>query len=60
MRAAHVVAGLLAVAYVSSASAQTPECSGYAANAQRVCAAAVDGTRAFHPLFGMLVWDTRP
>lgn len=60
MRAAHLVAGLLAVAYVSSAYAQTPECSGYAGNAERVCAAAVDGTRAFHPLFGMLVSGGNP
>ena len=60
MRAAHLVAGFLAVACVSSAYAQTPECSGYAGNAERVCAAAVDGTRAFHPLFGMLVSGGNP
>ena len=59
MRAA-LVAGLLTVAYVSSAHAQTPECSGYAGNAERVCAAAVDGTRAFHPVFGMLVSGGNP
>jgi hypothetical protein len=60
MRAARLVAGLLAVAYVSTAQAQTPECSGYSGNAERVCAAAVDGTRAFHPLFGMLVSGGNP
>ena len=60
MRAAHLVAGLLAVAYVSSVHAQTPECSGYAGNAERVCAAAVDGTRAFHPVFGMLISGGNP
>ncbi|HEX6434969.1 MAG TPA: hypothetical protein VFZ87_12035, partial [Gemmatimonadales bacterium] len=60
MRAAHLVAGLLAVAYVSSAYAQTSECSGYAGNAERVCAAAVDGTRAFHPVFGMLISGGNP
>lgn len=62
MRAAHLVAGLLAVAYVSSvqAQSQTPECSGHAGNAERVCAAAVDGTRAIHPLFGMMVSGGNP
>jgi hypothetical protein len=60
MRAPHLVAGLLAVACVSSARAQNPECSGYGGNAERVCAAAVDGTRAFHPLFGMLVSGGNP
>jgi hypothetical protein len=62
MRAAHLVAGVLAVAYASSvqAQSQTPECSGYAGNAERVCAAAVDGTRAFHPVFGMLVSGGNP
>jgi hypothetical protein len=48
------------VACVSSARAQTPECSGYGGNAERVCAAAVDGTRAFHPVFGMLVSGGNP
>jgi hypothetical protein len=62
MRAAHLVAGLLAVAYVSSvqAQSQTPECSAHAGNAERVCAAAVDGTRALHPVFGMLVSGGNP
>ena len=62
MRAAHLVAGLLAVAYVSSVQAQSspPECSGHAGNAERVCAAAVDGTRALHPVFGMLVSGGNP
>jgi hypothetical protein len=60
MRAPYLVAGLLAVAAVSTISAQTPECSGYTGNAERVCAAAVDGTRAFHPVFGMLVSGGNP
>jgi hypothetical protein len=60
MRAAHLVAGLLTVAYVAQAQAQAPECSGYSGNARRVCSAAVDGTRAFHPLFGMLVSGGNP
>jgi len=60
MRAAHLVAGLCLVTLVSSASAQAPECTGYVSNAQRVCTAAVDGTRAFHPLIGILVSGGNP
>jgi hypothetical protein len=45
---------------VSPILAQTPECSGYVADAQRVCAAAVDGTRAFHPVIGVLVSGGNP
>ena len=60
MRVPHVLAGLFAVALASPALAQTPECSGYSGNAERVCAAAVDGTRAFHPSFGMLVSGGNP
>ena len=60
MRAPHLVAGLFAVALASPALAQTPECSSYSGNAERVCAAAVDGTRAFHPVFGMLVSGGNP
>lgn len=60
MRAAPLVSGLFLVAIVSPVRAQTPECSGYAGNAQRVCAAAVDGTRAFHPLIGVLVSGGNP
>jgi hypothetical protein len=55
-----LLAGLFTVALVSPALAQTPECAAYGGNAQRVCAAAVDGTRAFHPLFGMLVSGGNP
>jgi hypothetical protein len=60
MRAPYLVAGLLTVAAVYPISAQTAECSGYSGNAERVCAAAVDGTRAFHPVFGMLVSGGNP
>ena len=60
MRAAPLLAGLSLIAIVSPAIAQTPECSGYVANAQRVCAAAVDGTRAFHPVIGVLVSGGNP
>ena len=60
MRAAPFVSGLFLVAIVSPLLAQTAECSGYAGDAQRVCAAAVDGTRAFHPVIGVLVSGGNP
>ncbi|MEA2724709.1 MAG: hypothetical protein QOH59_2480 [Gemmatimonadales bacterium] len=60
MRAAPLVSGMFLVALVSPVLAQTPECSTYVANAQRVCAAAVDGTRALHPLIGVLVSGGNP
>ncbi len=60
MRAAPLVSGLFLVAVVSPVLAQTPECAGYVGNAQRVCGAAVDGTRAFHPVIGVLVSGGNP
>jgi hypothetical protein len=60
MRAPYLLAGLSAVALASPLFAQTPECSAYTGNAEQVCAAAVDGTRAFHPVFGMLVSGGNP
>lgn len=60
MRAASLSAGLFLAAAVSPMSAQTSECAGYVSNAERVCAAAVDGTRAFHPVVGVLVSGGNP
>jgi hypothetical protein len=60
MRAAYLFSGLFLVALAAPGVAQTPECSAYVGNAERVCAAAVDGTRAFHPVFGMLVSGGNP
>lgn len=60
MRAAPLVSGLFLVATVSPLLAQTPECSGYSGNAQNVCTGAVDATRAFHPLIGVLVSGGNP
>jgi hypothetical protein len=60
MRAASLLAGLLLVGVVSPGTAQTPECSAHVGNAHRVCAAAVDGTRAFHPVMGILVSGGNP
>ena len=60
MRAASLVAGLVLVITALPVSAQAPECSAYVSNAQRVCQAAVDGTRAFHPVMGVLVSGGNP
>jgi hypothetical protein len=60
MRAAPLVLGLFLVAFVSPLVAQTPECSAYGGDAGRVCSAAVDGTRAFHPIMGLLVSGGNP
>jgi hypothetical protein len=59
MRAAPLVAGLLLVASAVPVLAQS-ECAAYVSNARRVCAAAVDGTRAFHPVIGVLVSGGNP
>jgi hypothetical protein len=55
-----LLAGLLLLTVAGTASAQAPECTGYSSNAQRVCSAAVDGTRALHPLLGVLVSGGNP
>jgi hypothetical protein len=60
MRGAHFFAGLALLTCASSLSAQNPECFGYSGNAQQVCDAAVDGSRALHPLFGLLVSGGNP
>ena len=60
MRAASLAAGLMLVLTALPVSAQAPECSAYVSNAQRVCQAAVDGTRAFHPVAGLLVSGGNP
>ena len=60
MRTAHPIAGLFLLTVAASAHAQAPECTGYSSNAQRVCSAAVDGTRALHPLIGVLVSGGNP
>jgi hypothetical protein len=59
MRAAPLF-GLFLLASASPLFAQTSECAGYVSNARRVCAAAVDGTRAFHPVIGVLISGGNP
>jgi hypothetical protein len=60
MRVTHLIPVLLLVSLAPGVMAQAPECAGYVANAERVCSAAVDGTRAFHPVFGILVSGGNP
>jgi hypothetical protein len=60
MRAAQLLPGLFVLALTTPALAQNSECSAYASNARRVCDAAVDGTRAFHPVAGILVSGGNP
>src|SRR5687767_10556660 len=55
-----LLAGLLVVAIASPALAQNSECSAYVSNTRRVCDAAIDGTRAFHPVAGVLVSGGNP
>jgi hypothetical protein len=55
-----LLAGLFLTAATIPALAQTSECSSYVSDARRVCAAAVDATRAFHPVIGMLVSGGNP
>jgi hypothetical protein len=60
MRAAQLLPGLFVLAVTTPALAQNSECSAYVSNARRVCDAAVDGTRAFHPVAGILVSGGNP
>ena len=60
MRPALRAITVLSLAGVSVLSAQTSDCSPYAGNTRRVCDAAVDGTRAFHPVAGLLVSGGNP
>jgi hypothetical protein len=60
MRAAQLLAGMFVIALSSPVFAQNSECFAYVSNARRVCDAAVDGTRAFHPVVGVLVSGGNP
>lgn len=55
-----LVASFLVLAASMPLLAQAPECAAYVSNAERVCSAAVDGTRAFHPVIGVLVSGGNP
>jgi hypothetical protein len=59
MRTAPLVALCLA-ASASPLLSQTSECAAFASSTRRVCSAAVDATRAFHPIAGILVSGGNP
>jgi hypothetical protein len=57
MRAAPFSFALALPLAVSTLHAKASECGAYSGDAVRVCSAAVDATRAFHPLLGVLSTD---
>ena len=59
MRAPLLFTALL-LANAASASAQSDQCSSFGGTSRRICDAALDGTRAFHPVAGLLVSGGNP
>ncbi len=59
MRAPLLVA-TLALATAAPVAAQLSDCSPFNGNSRRICDAALDGTRAFHPVAGLLVSGGNP
>jgi hypothetical protein len=60
MRFKLLLSPILLASIVSTAAAQNDECAIYFGQAQNVCDAAVDGTRLFHPIAGLLVSGGNP
>jgi hypothetical protein len=60
MRRGIRMATLLSLAGAPALAAQSADCSPYGGTARRVCDAAVDGTRAFHPVAGLLISGGNP
>ncbi len=61
MRAICIPVGLLlGVLFAAPAASQSPSCAAYAGPTGRACQAAVDGTRAFHPIYGLIVSGGNP
>lgn len=60
MRAAPFAFALTLSFASSTLHAQASECVAYTGAAARVCSAAVDATRAFHPLLGVLISGGNP
>jgi hypothetical protein len=50
----------LALAVAHPLAAQNPQCGGFVGASRRICDAALDGTRAFHPVAGLLVSGGNP
>ncbi len=59
MRAPLLLIGLL-LAAAAPAAAQSARCAGFAGPSRRICDAALDGTRAYHPVAGLLVSGGNP
>jgi hypothetical protein len=57
---APLLAFALALAALEPATAQLSDCSPFEGSPRRICDAAVDGTRAFHPVAGILVSGGNP
>lgn len=57
---APLLAFALALASFRPATAQLPDCSSLTGSSRRICDAALDGTRAFHPVAGLLVSGGNP
>jgi hypothetical protein len=55
-----LLAATLALVGTVPAAAQLSDCTPFAGNSRRICDAAVDGTRAFHPIAGLLVSGGNP
>jgi hypothetical protein len=60
MRVRNVLLPVLLASIASTASAQNDECAIYLGPTGNVCNAAVDGTRLFHPIAGLLVSGGNP
>jgi hypothetical protein len=60
MRFRHSLVPLLLITATSVQAQGNSECSIYLAQAQNVCNAAIDGTRLFHPIAGLLVSGGNP
>ena len=59
MRASLLLAALV-LAVALPVSAQNSECTAFGGSSRRICDAALDGTRAFHPVAGILVSGGNP
>jgi hypothetical protein len=59
MRAPLLLTALL-LAAAAPATAQNSQCSSFGGPSRRICDAALDGTRAFHPVAGLLVSGGNP
>jgi hypothetical protein len=59
MRAPLLLTAFL-LANITPASAQNSQCSSFGGTSRRICDAALDGTRAFHPVAGLLVSGGNP